>query len=89
MLIVPAPSLVTAVASEVKCKFDKVIDLKHPTMENIKEFWYHVNDPSFSDKTVISKMSIVVKQPLELMLQHKPPDIRDISLPVRSVRIGI
>ena len=60
----------TAVAPEVQRKFDKVKDLKHPTMENVKEFWNHDNDPSFSDEIVISKISIVV-----LMLQQKPPNI--------------
>ena len=75
MLIAPAPSLVTAVAPEVQRKFDKVIDLKHPTIENIKEFCNHVNDPSFSVEMVISKISIVVKTTLGLMLQQKPPNI--------------
>ena len=54
MLIAPDPSLVTSVAPEVQGKFDKVIDLKHPTIENMKEFWNHVNDSSFSDEMVIS-----------------------------------
>ena len=67
--------MVTAFAAEVQRKFEQAIDLKHPTLENVKEFWNQVNDPSFSDEMVMSKLPIVVRKTLGLMLQQKPSNI--------------
>ena len=60
--------MLTTVAPDVQRRLDKIIDIETPKMENILEFWNHVNDPLFSDEMVLSKISIAVRK-------HKPPNI--------------
>ena len=49
--------MVTVVAPEVQQRFDKIIDLKMTTQENILAFWNQFNYLLTSDVMVITKMS--------------------------------
>ena len=44
-------------------------------MNNIVEFWSQVDDSLYSEEMVLSKISIVAKKAIGLMLQNKRPNI--------------
>ena len=60
---------------DIQRKFDKIIDLKMPTMENILAFYNQVNNPFITNEMVFSKISKAAKLAICLALQNKPPNV--------------
>ena len=73
--IISSPATSMLYAPDVQRRFEKIVDLKMSTIDNIVEFWSQVDDPLHSEEMVLSKISIVAKKAIGLMLQNKRPNI--------------
>ena len=55
-------------------------------MDNILEFWSQFDDPLLSEEMVLSKITIVAKKAIGLMLQRQQPNIGGHLLTMEECR---